>query len=249
MLPNFINATLLERALTHTSYANENSGIAHNERLEFLGDSVLNFIVADWLFERFPDLGEGRLTTLRASLIKASTLRTFAERLELSDLLRLGRGEQETGGKRRTNILADAFEAVLAAVFLDQGLAAARALLEPLLAQVAPGVLIDNLDRDPKTRLQELTQEKLSITPSYKLVSTEGPAHDRMFTVELWLRERLVSMGTGNTKQTAEQVAASEALLSSDTLVTSATVAVEEVVINMEVEEALENNPHPCLPC
>ena len=212
MLPAFIDATLLERALTHTSYANENLGIEHNERLEFLGDSVLNFIVADWLFHHFPDLGEGRLTTLRAALIRASTLRQFAEALELPEQLRLGRGEHETGGKRRTNILADAFEAVLAAIYLDRGMDAARALLEPLLASVAPGVMSANLDRDPKTSLQEWTQEKLSVTPRYKLVSANGPAHERSFTVELWLGERFAAQGTGSTKQLAEQSAALEAL-------------------------------------
>lgn len=212
MLPPFTDDALIERALTHTSYSNENPGIAHNERLEFLGDSVLNFIVADWLYHRYADLGEGRLTTLRAALIKAGTLRTFADRLELADHLRLGRGEHDSGGKRRTNILADAFEAVLAAVYLDQGMTAARDLLEPLLSEVAPGVLQANLDRDPKTRLQEWSQEYLAMTPTYKLIGTEGPAHERLFTVELWLGERMLGTGSGATKQMAEQSAAAAAL-------------------------------------
>lgn len=215
-LPSFNNPQLLERALTHSSYANEQtpSGVpfVDNERLEFLGDAVLDFVAGAWLYEKFPDLDEGRLTSMRAALVRVSTLADFARQLGLPEHLKLGKGEIDTGGRNRANILGDAFEALLGALYLDQGVEAVRDFLVPLLEQATPAIMQANLDRDAKSRLQEWSQGTLGVTPRYKLVATEGPDHARMFTVEVWLGDRVAGVGSGSSKQTAEQIAAREAL-------------------------------------
>lgn len=225
MLPDFKNLQLLERALTHTSFANEqaqdkqqaeaghvHTPAEHNERLEFLGDAVLDFLSAAWLFEHYPELDEGRLTSLRAAIVRSSTLAQFAEEVGLPDHLRLGKGEVETGGKKRSNILGDAFEALLGALYLDQGLDAVRGFITPIFGRWAPAILAENLDRDPKSLLQEWSQEELGVTPRYKLIGTDGPAHQRTFHVEVWLGDALGAPGRGASKQSAEQMAAREAL-------------------------------------
>lgn len=224
MLPDFKNAQLLERALTHTSFANEqaqdrvadpshiHTTNEHNEKLEFLGDAVLDFLSAAWLYEHYPELNEGRLTSLRAAIVRSSTLAKFAEEVGLPDHVRLGKGELETGGKNRANILGDAFEALLGALYLDQGLDAVRGFIIPIFERWAPAILAENLDRDPKSLLQEWSQEALGVTPRYKLIGTDGPAHQRTFHVEVWLGDRLGAPGSGASKQSAEQVAAREAL-------------------------------------
>jgi ribonuclease-3 len=214
-IPEFQNASLLQRALTHTSFINEHAGETNeedNERLEFLGDAVLDFIAGAWLFDKFPDLGEGKLTTLRAALVRVETLASFARQIDLSDKLRLGKGELDTGGRNRNNILGDAFEAVIGAIYLDQGIDAARAFVLPFLEQTTPNIVEANADRDPKSKLQEWSQGTLGITPRYKLVGTEGPDHAKIFTVEVRLGEQVVAQGSGTSKQMAEQVAAREAL-------------------------------------
>ncbi|MCX7938971.1 MAG: ribonuclease III [Thermoflexales bacterium] len=213
-LPQFRDAALLERALTHASYANEHPEIAggHNERLEFLGDAVLDFIAADWLFRNYPELDEGRLTTLRAALVRVQTLADFARAIGLPEHVRLGKGEEESGGRDRANILGDAFEALLGALYLDQGIEATRAFLEPLLAQALPRIMQANLDRDAKSRLQEWAQGTLGVTPRYRLISSEGPDHAKMFTVAVWIGERMAATGRGSSKQQAEQAAAAYVL-------------------------------------
>jgi ribonuclease-3 len=217
MLPEFQNQELLKRALTHTSYANEhmtNGGtlMEDNERLEFLGDAILDFVAAKWLYHHFPDLDEGRLTSLRAALVRASTLAQFAESIQLSDYLLLGKGEAESGGRHRANILSDAFEALMGALYLDQGFDAVCAYFEQMIERVAPVVLSENLDRDPKSQLQEWSQARLTVTPRYKLASAEGPDHAKTFTVEVWLGDIMAAVGTGSSKQLAEQSAARTAL-------------------------------------
>ncbi|MCS7057077.1 MAG: ribonuclease III [Thermoflexales bacterium] len=213
-LPTFKNPKLLECALTHTSYANEHADeqVADNERLEFLGDAVLDFIAGAWLFEQFPEYDEGRLTSLRAALVRVSTLAQFARRVGLPEHLRLGKGESYTGGRERDNILGDAFEALIGALYLDQGIEAVREFVLPLLAQATPEILRAKLDRDAKSRLQEWSQAALGITPRYRLVATEGPDHARVFTVEVWLGEHVAGVGRGSSKQMAEQLAARDAL-------------------------------------
>ncbi|HRA01412.1 MAG TPA: ribonuclease III [Thermoflexales bacterium] len=223
MLPAFNNPQLLERALTHTSFANEQAQdklteqahlpvAEHNEKLEFLGDAVLDFLSAAWLFGHYPELNEGRLTSLRAAIVRSSTLAQFAEEIDLPDHLRLGKGEVETGGKKSANILGDAFEALLGALYLDQGLEAVRSFITPIFERWAPAILAENLDRDPKSLLQEWSQEELGVTPRYKLVGADGPAHQRIFYVEVWMGEVLGASGSGPSKQSAEQMAAREAL-------------------------------------
>ena len=186
--------------------------IADNERLEFLGDAVLDFVAARWLFHHFPDLNEGRLTSLRAALVRASTLAQFAESIQLADSLRLGKGEADSGGRHRANILSDAFEALMAALYLDQGFEAVSAYFEQMIENVAPVVLNENLDRDPKSQLQEWSQAKMAVTPRYKVVSAEGPDHAKIFTVEVWLGSEVAATGSGSSKQVAEQMAARAAL-------------------------------------
>ncbi|MCS6772543.1 MAG: ribonuclease III [Anaerolineae bacterium] len=214
MLPTFRDPALLERALTHTSYANEHPelGGADNERLEFLGDAILDFVAAAWLFRHYPELDEGRLTSLRAALVKVNTLADFARAIGLREQIKLGRGEEDSGGRERDNILGDAFEAMLGALYLDQGIDAVRALVEPMFAQRAPQIVQANLDRDAKSRLQELTQGQLGITPRYRLVTSEGPDHAKQFTVSVWVGDRQVGTGRGSSKQQAEQAAAQAAL-------------------------------------
>jgi ribonuclease-3 len=218
MLPEFQNQALLKRALTHTSYANEHAiegaPMEDNERLEFLGDAILDFIAAKWLYHHFPDLDEGRLTSLRAALVRTSTLAQFAESIQLSEHLLLGKGEAESGGRHRSNILSDAFEALMGALYLDQGFDAVCGYFEQMIERIAPVVLNENLDRDPKSQLQEWSQARLSVTPRYKLASAEGPDHAKTFTVEVWLGDVVAAVGTGSSKQVAEQFAARAALSS-----------------------------------
>lgn len=228
MIPEFYNPDLLTTALTHKSYANEHSTkeapVQNNERLEFLGDAVVNYITAEWLYQQYPTLGEGRLTSLRAALIRSAALAQFAHTIGLPSLLRLGKGEEESGGRQRANILCDAFEAVLAALYLDQGMEAAQEFFVPLLNTTAHTLLSENLDRDAKTVLQEWSQSVLNVTPRYQLFGTEGPDHAKKFKVEVWLGELMAATGQGPSKQIAEQMAAREALKTQESLVNSMTV-------------------------
>ena len=227
MLPEFLDQRLLTRALTHASYANEHgsevapesagAGPGDNERLEFLGDAILDFVAGAWLFGRYPEFDEGRLTRLRAALVRATSLARFAEDAGLPGLLRLGKGEAEAG-RARPNILADAFEALLGALYLDQGHEAVRAFLEPMLEAAMPAILAENLDRDAKTRLQEWSQAYLGVTPRYKLASTGGPDHARVFVAEVWLGDMLAATGQGPSKQVSEQIAAREATAREDAI-------------------------------
>ncbi len=213
-LPAFHDPSLLERALTHRSYLNEHPELAleDNERLEFLGDAVLDFVIGAWLYNRFPELREGRLTTLRAALVKTDALTEFALRVGLNEQLRLGKGEAESGGRGRNSLLADAFEAVLGALYLDQGLEAVRAFLETLLPGEIERILVEESDRDAKSWLQEWSQAEYGITPRYRTVSDAGPDHAKTFIVEVRIGAKVVGRGEGWSKQLAAQAAASDAL-------------------------------------
>lgn len=215
MLPEFRDPSLLRRALTHRSYLNEHpEAVAEqdNERLEFLGDAVLDFIAGAWLFDHYPYLDEGKLTTVRAALVKVSTLAEFARDVGMQQHMRLGKGEVDTGGRNRSNILGDAFEALLGALYLDQGIDAARAFVLPFLEEATPRILQGNKDRDPKSQLQEWSQTALSFTPRYKVIEAVGPDHAKVFTVEVWIGDAAFARGTGPNRQAAEQSAAREAL-------------------------------------
>jgi ribonuclease-3 len=210
----FDDKSILEQAFVHRSYLNENLGfhLQSNERLEFLGDSVIGFVVAEYLFRLFPTLSEGVLTSLRAAVVRAETLANVASRLQLGDYLFLGRGEESSGGRTRTGLLASTYEALVGAVLIDQGFEAARRFITSTLQNELARVVRDSAAKDAKSRLQEITQAKWQLTPSYRTVGAEGPDHHRVFTVEVIVGERVLGNGTGSTKRAAEQQAAATAL-------------------------------------
>ena len=209
----FQNPKLLDHALTHSSYANEHhlGSISSNERLEFLCDSVLGMIVADHLYRTFPDLPEGDLTRIRANLVCEGSLVLVAKEWDLGRYLKLGKGENACGGRSRPSILADAVEAVLAAVFLDGGLAHDRDIIQRFLLDRMEQV--NRASRDHKTYLQELVQRKSGQVLSYELIGESGPDHDKKFSVEARIGEKVIGRGIGHTKKAAEQEAAYQALL------------------------------------
>ncbi len=209
---SFREPGLLERALTHPSYAFERQpGSPHNQRLEFLGDAVLSCVVAEYLFRNFPDLPEGQLTRLRAALVCEQALARLAARLELGKYLRLGRGEELSGGRTRPSNLADAFEAFVAALYLDQGWEKTRNFLYNLLKEEM-GIGLHNLHPDYKTCLQELVQKKGNEKLRYEVLSESGPDHAKVFVSGVFWRGQLLGKGTGGSKKEAEQQAAKEAL-------------------------------------
>ncbi len=210
----FGDKSLLQRALVHRSYANEHPEfpLQDNERLEFLGDAVLDFVTAEYLYNRFPELAEGPLTSLRASLVRRATLAQFARRFDLGRYLLMGVGEAATGGRDRPAILCAAFEALIGALYLDQGLSAVRHLVEPLVRPQVACTLRDGSDRDHKSQLQELAQGLLHLTPRYRTVSATGPDHAREFTVQVSIGAAVYGEGTGHSKQEAAQHAARQAL-------------------------------------
>ena len=205
----FQDPSLLETALTHTSYANEaRRGTKHNERLEFLGDSVLSIVVADYLFTH-NDLPEGELTRMRASLVCENALFGFAQKIRLGDYLRLGHGEELGGGRRRPSVVSDAFEAVIAALYLDGGIEQARRFILPFITQA---LTCKNTEEDYKTKLQEIIQQNPEERLSYMVTDESGPDHDKHFVVQVHLNSNCIGTGEGHSKKQAEQMAAKEAL-------------------------------------
>ena len=211
----FIDASLLLRALTHRSYLNENPDLAleDNQRLEFLGDAVLDFITGVWLYHHFPEFQEGRLTSLRAALVCTPALAKFARQIELGRYLRLGKGEDENGGRERDANLCDAFEALVGALCLDNGLQAVEELLHPLLKDETERVLTADSDRDPKSRFQEWSQAERGITPHYRTLKASGPDHARTFVVAVYVGDDVYGKGQGSSKQSAARAAAEMALI------------------------------------
>ena len=213
----FADASLLVRALTHRSYSSD-----HNERLEFLGDSVLGVVVADMLYQRLKNLPEGDLSRVRANLVKQETLHQLALTLGLPEVIRLGEGEMRSGGQKRPSILADALEAVIGAVYLDAGFAAAQALVQRLYKAVDIAEGMDAIGKDSKTELQEWLQGRKLKLPSYRVVATLGAAHRQTFDVECEIPElNLAERGIGGSRRAAEQAAATAML---DTLKTRASI-------------------------
>jgi ribonuclease-3 len=212
----FVRLDLLRQALTHRSLLNEagesQSLVQHNERLEFLGDAVVDLSVGCQLMERLPQAREGELSKLRAMLVSEASLALSAERLGLGSHLRLGRGEEQTGGRRKASILADALEAVLGAIFLDGGFGAADAAVRRLLGPLLETAVDGALDRDHKTHLQELAQGQLHQMPRYEVLEERGPDHAKVFTVGVFLGERELARAEGHSKKAAEQHAARRAL-------------------------------------
>ena len=207
----FHNITFLEVALTHSSYANEmRHQVRYNERQEFLGDAVLSIIVSDYLFNNYT-VPEGDLTKLRAALVCERSLDVMANKIGLGDYLRLGHGEEMTGGRTRPSIIADAFEALIAAIYLDSGIESAREFVLPFVNEMLEHE--DSLSfKDYKTILQEIIQQNPEEKLVYKLVGEKGPDHDKRFVVEVLLNSNVIGKGQGRSKKTAEQMAAKEAL-------------------------------------
>ncbi|MFB6264547.1 MAG: ribonuclease III [Bradymonadaceae bacterium] len=212
----FDDPTPLVRALTHTSFRAETSGVdADNQRLEYLGDAVVGCVVADMLYRRYPEVDEGRLSIWRSRLVRRSALADAARRIDLGDHLRLGKAELQTGGRQRDSVLADAYEALLAAVYLDGGYDAARRVVEDLHAEGVERVS-EAGGLDFKSELQKLTQAESGERPSYEIVDEQGPPHDKSFAAEVSVGGDVRGCGVGSSKQDAEQDAAAEALESLD---------------------------------
>ena len=207
----FSNLSLLTRALTHRSYVNENPDSQEdNERLEFLGDAVLDFIVGAWAYNRFPEMPEGDLTKIRSAIVRNEQLANFSRRIDLGRALRLGRGEASSGGNDRDLLLGSAFEALIGALFLDAGLSAVEAFVNPMLNDVQDYIL-DEI-QDPKSRLQEWAQAEKMGTPQYVTISARGPDHAKEFEVEVRIQGTVYGRGHGTSKGVAARIAAQTAL-------------------------------------
>jgi ribonuclease III len=210
----FKNKTLLMQAFVHRSYINENRQLKmeHNERLEFLGDAVLELVVTDFLYHKFPKKTEGDLTSYRAALVNTSTLSTVATGLSMNDFLLLSRGEAKDTGRARQYILANTFESLIGALYLDQGYSGAKDFIAKNLLILTDDIVKKRLWQDSKSYFQELAQEKIGITPQYKTIEEKGPDHEKHFIVGIYLEDELVAEGEGKSKQEAEQDAAQKGL-------------------------------------
>ena len=206
---HFNDPSLLELALTHSSFANEKGAHHDNERLEFLGDSVLGFITAEYLYTSMPGTPEGELTKLRSAAVCEKSLAVFARELDLGSYLRLGKGETHSGGADRPSILSDAFESVIAAIYLDGGMEAAKTFVLRYISKAQRNV---DAVTDFKTKLQEIVQQNPDEHLSYVLAAEAGPDHDKTFTVEVYLNSNCIATGEGHSKKKAEQAAAQKAL-------------------------------------
>lgn len=209
----FSDDLLLRRALTHRSYLNEYSDVHNdNERLEFLGDAVLDFLVGAWLFQRFPEMAEGQLTRMRSALVCTEQLAAFASQINLGAALLLGRGEADSGGRERQALLCAAFEALVGAIYLELGLPVVRKFVEPFLEAVTDIIYTSGKMEDPKSRLQEWTQAQGHGAPTYRTVAATGPDHDKIFEVEVEINGHIHGRGSGHSKQAAAKAAAIEVL-------------------------------------
>lgn len=204
----------LKEALTHSSYANEHreKGLVCNERLEFLGDSVLSIVISDYIYRKFLDLDEGDLTKIRASIVCEDSLAIAAKRIDLGGALYLGKGEEHTGGRKRKSILADAFEAVIGAIYLDGGIEEARKFIRETLASIIEDGIQGRLNRDYKTEFQEYAQRNGEVAIRYEIIDQTGPDHCKEFEAAVFVDENLCGQGIGSSKKEAEQEAAQDAL-------------------------------------
>jgi ribonuclease-3 len=211
---SFSDPSLLEQALVHSSYVNEKPGIlsASNERLEFLGDAVLGLVVAEKLYQDFPNFTEGDMTRLRATLVRRDTLARMARTIKLGDYLYLGKGEEASGGRRKPTNLAGAFEAIIATIFLDQGLTTTKEVILKLFNEELQKIASQGVGIDYKSQLQEFIQAREQQVPTYQVVETMGPDHDRRFTVEVRVGDSVLGRGSGESKKAAETEAARAAL-------------------------------------
>lgn len=211
---HFRNFSLLKEALTHRSYLNEHPQwpYGHNERLEFLGDAVLELVVSESLYMHFPSFSEGELTMLRASLVNSHSLSKVALDIKLDKFIKLSKGEAKEGGRAKEAILANALEALIGAIYLDGGINSARKFIEERILSNVEEIVKNESYKDPKSRLQEIIQDRLKITPHYEVLSESGPAHHRLFEVGVYFDEFIIARGKGFSKQEAEIKAAEKAL-------------------------------------
>ncbi len=209
---SFTQSNLLEQALLHRSYINEHPEVTHNnERLEFLGDAVLELVVTEYLYENYP-LPEGELTLLRSALVRKENLASIARTLDLGQYLFLSKGEEKSGGRSKNYLLANAFEAIIGAIYLDQGFAASKAFLLHTALVTLDTIVANKLHIDAKSLFQEQAQAHMGITPEYKLIDETGPSHDKVFVMGVYLKDELIATGQGPSKQQAEESAARNAL-------------------------------------
>ncbi len=214
VLPFMSDILLLSRALTHRSYLNEHpEALEDNERLEFLGDAVLDFIVGAWLYNRYPEMPEGDLTRMRSALVHTAQLAEFARSIDLGRAMRLGRGETQAGGCERAGLLCDTFEAVIGALYLDQDIQGVKRFLFPLLEDSAEDILINHKDEDPKSMLQEWAQGNGFPAPVYSTRSVSGPDHLKSFEVDVFVNGKVCGTGNGSSKQAATKQAAVDAII------------------------------------
>ncbi len=211
---NFKDLLLLSRALTHRSFLNEHTeALEDNERLEYLGDAVLDFIVGVWLYHHYPEMAEGDLTRMRSALVHTEQLAVFARKVKLGDAMRLGRGEVQAGGQNRSALLCDTFEAVVGALYLDSGIDAVNIFMHPLLQEASEDILVNHKNEDPKSLLQEWAQSQGFQAPLYITRSAHGPDHSKIFELEVVIAGNIYGTGTGPSKSTAAKAAARVALL------------------------------------
>lgn len=212
---HFADPALLEQALTHRSYLNEYGGVgggADNERLEFLGDAVLDFLVGDMLFRRYPQMPEGDMTRLRAALVRTESLAELGADIQLGQALRMGRGEEASGGRTRITNVCAAFEALVGAMYLDGGISVVRDFISDRVDVMLEQVMAESRDKDARSLLQEWSQAEHNLTPAYRTISESGPDHRKEFVVAVLIGDKSVAHGTGKSKQAAAQSAAREAL-------------------------------------
>jgi len=210
----FKDLLLLSRALTHRSFLNEHTeALEDNERLEYLGDAVLDFIVGVWLYHNYPEMAEGDLTRMRSALVHTEQLAVFARKVKLGDAMRLGRGEVQAGGRNRSALLCDTFEAVVGALYLDSGVDAVNSFMHPLLQEASEDILVNHKNEDPKSLLQELAQSQGFQAPLYITRSAHGPDHSKIFELEVTIAGNVYGTGSGPSKSAAAKAAARMALL------------------------------------
>ncbi len=207
------NEDVYLEACTHRSYVHEKKEVSkNNERIEFLGDAVLEIVVTDFLFRKFPDEQEGVLTSIRAALVNTNNLAKVALKLGIGRFLKLGRGEELSGGRHKDHLLANMVESIIGALYLDLGYDSSKKFIEDNIFPTLDHILKEGLYKDPKSELQEIIQERLSITPKYEMISSEGPDHEKTFTMGLFFGDKLITIGIGASKREGEENAAKKAL-------------------------------------
>ena len=212
-IPKFKNSKLLDQAFTHRSYLNETKEkIPSNERLEFLGDSILSFVVSDYLFKMYPDFDEGTLTNLRSLLVNTKNLSKVAEELSFGTKLKLSKGEEESKGRSNPSLLADSLEAFIGALYLDQDFKEVSNFIKEVLLSKVQDLVQKKTYKDPKSLLQEAVQAKKQSSPIYKVIAETGPAHNKLFTVGVFVKNKMLGIGTGKSKQEASEIAAKQSL-------------------------------------